>query len=183
MNREGILRRIREVRDAIPDLALRTSLIVGYPGETEEEFFELRDFVEEVQFDRLGIFTYSHEPGTLAYDHDDNIPEQVKYDRRDEIMLLQQDIMLEKNREKVGKNLKVILDEYDNDAGEFIGRTEYDSPEVDGIVRIHAPKDAATVGEFYDVEMTNCTEYELIGQFAEQIQSVSIERKLAATPE
>ncbi len=165
LGREGILDRIRRVRDAIPDIALRTSLIVGYPGETQAEFEQLRSFVEEVQFDRLGVFTYSHEPGTIAYGVDDDIPEQVKYDRRDEIMLLQQDIMLEKNRSRLGETLQVLIDEYDEKAEEYIGRTEWDSPEVDGIVKIPADRDTATAGEFHQVYIDDCTEYELIGSF------------------
>ena len=167
LGREGILRRIREIREAIPNIALRTSLIVGYPTETEEEFRELYDFVDEVEFDRLGVFTYSHEPGTIAADFTNDIPEQVKYDRRDEIMLLQQDIMLMKNRQQVGNDMKVILDKYDKSAGEFIGRTEFDSPDVDGIVRIPAEESEATVGEFYTVSINDCNEYELFGEIRE----------------
>lgn len=165
LNREGILRRIAEVREAIPDVALRTSLIVGYPGETRQEFEDLVDFVREVEFDRLGVFTYSHEPGTLAYELDDDIPEQVKYDRRDEIMLLQQEIMLQQNRSHLGEPVKVLVDEYDEQTGEFLARTEWDSPEVDGVVRIAARKEQAAVGNFYQVRITDCNEYELFGRF------------------
>ncbi|MBS1272231.1 MAG: Ribosomal protein S12 methylthiotransferase RimO [Candidatus Marinimicrobia bacterium] len=163
LDREGILKRIRMVREAIPNVALRTSLIVGYPTESEEEFRELYDFVEEVEFDRLGVFTYSHEPGTIAADYENDVPEQVKYDRRDEIMLLQQDIMQEKNRQHLDKTMKVLIDEYDEQEKEFVGRTEYDSPEVDGIVRISANKSDAEVGEFYNVQITDANEYELFG--------------------
>jgi len=164
LNRKGILERIMEVRKAIPNVALRTSLIVGYPSETREEFEELRDFVAEVGFDRLGVFTYSHEPGTLAYEMVDDVPDQVKYDRQDEIMLLQQEIMLEKNRSRLGDTLKVLIDEYDDQNGEFLGRTEWDSPEVDGVVRIPALETQASVGEFYNVRITECNEYELFGR-------------------
>ncbi len=167
LGREGILDRINQVRDAIPNVALRTSLIVGYPSETDDEFAQLRSFVEEVEFDRLGVFTYSHEPGTIAYEHEDNIPAQVKYDRREEIMLLQQEIMLEKNRSRIGDTLKVLIDEYDAGNQEFLGRTEWDSPEVDGVVRIQAPETAASVGEFYQVHITDCNEYELFGNLGE----------------
>jgi len=163
LDREGILNRIRKVREQIPNLALRTSLIVGYPTETEEEFQQLMQFVEEVKFDRLGVFTYSHEPGTVAHEYEDDVPGQVKYDRRDQIMLLQQDIMLEKNREKMGSTLKVLIDEYNQEAGEYRGRTEYDSPDVDGIVRIPGESEDAEIGEFYNVEITDANEYELFG--------------------
>jgi len=163
LDREGILNRIRTVREAIPNVALRTSLIVGYPTETEAEFREMYDFVAEAEFDRLGVFTYSHEPGTIAHDFEDDVPEQVKYDRRDEIMLLQQDIMLAKNRRYIDSTMKVLLDEYDTTQQEFIGRTEYDSPDVDGIVRISADESDAQVGEFYNVSITDANEYELFG--------------------
>lgn len=163
LDREGILRRIRKVREAIPNLALRTSLIVGYPTETEEEFRQLMDFVEEVRFDRLGVFTYSHEPGTIAADYENDVSEQVKYDRRDEIMLLQQEIMLEKNREHIGKTMKILIDEYDQESREYTGRTEYDSPDVDGVVRIEGDPDEAEAGEFYNVTIEDCNEYELFG--------------------
>ncbi|MEJ2051010.1 MAG: TRAM domain-containing protein [Calditrichota bacterium] len=150
---------------------------MGYPGETRDEFEELRDFVAEVEFDRLGVFTYSHEPGTLAHELEDDIPEQVKYDRRDEIMLLQQGIMLKKNRSQVGKSRKVLIDTYDEQSGEFLGRTEWDSPEVDGLVRIPAPENQATVGEFYTVRIHECNEYELFGRLEEPVSQSGVVKK------
>lgn len=164
LNREGILDRIREIREAIPNIALRTSLITGYPTETEEDFQKLLSFVEEVKFDRLGVFTYSEEPGTHAENFEDDVPKQVKFDRRDKIMLLQQDIMLETNRSHIGQTLKVIIDKFDDDFGEYIGRTEWDSPDVDGIVRISGVSDSLEVGEFYNISITDASEYELFGE-------------------
>ena len=180
LDREGILNRIQMVRDAIPNIALRTSLIVGYPTETDEDFQELYDFVEEVKFDRLGVFTYSHEPGTIAHNFKDDVPEQVKYDRRDELMLLQQDIMLEKNRQHLDTTMKALIDKYDEQEQAFIGRTEFDSPEVDGIVRISADKSDAEVGEFYNVQVTDATEYELLGSIeSPNFEFGAVEKKRA----
>ncbi|MCF7805605.1 MAG: 30S ribosomal protein S12 methylthiotransferase RimO [Candidatus Marinimicrobia bacterium] len=180
LDREGILKRIRMVREAIPNLALRTSLIVGYPTETEEDFRELYEFVQEVEFDRLGVFTYSHEPGTIAHDFEDDVPEQVKYDRKDEIMLMQQDIMLKKNHRHVDTTMKVLIDEYDRVQNEFVGRTEYDSPDVDGIVRIPAQSGDADIGEFYNVSITDANEYELFGTIESScFESGAVEKKRA----
>jgi len=182
LGREGILKRIREIREAIPNIALRTSLITGYPTESEEDFQELLDFVEEVKFDRLGVFTYSEEPGTHAENFEDDVPQQVKYDRRDEIMLLQQDIMLERNQKQVDKTLKVIIDKLDRDRGEYIGRTEWDSPDVDGIVRIPQTESDLAVSNFYDVEIIDASEYELFGNVVEtstQFGATEKQKKLA----
>ena len=113
---------------------MRTTLIVGYPGETEEDYKELYQFVEEMKFDRLGVFTYSEEQGTTAAELDDNIPVEVKNERKNQIIELQQDISLERNESFIGKALRVLVDQSENNIG--VGRTEYDSPEVDNIVNI-----------------------------------------------
>jgi ribosomal protein S12 methylthiotransferase len=159
LGQDGIRDRISRLREAIPEIALRTTLIVGYPGETEEHFNTLRDFVEEIRFDRLGIFTYSEEDGTLAADLDDTVPRQVKDDRKNQLLEIQHGIGLDKNESFIGKTLKVLVDESGEDVS--VGRTEYDSPEIDNIVHI---KGKAVKGTFIDVIIESANEYELLGK-------------------
>ncbi len=159
LGQDGIRDRISRLRDAIPEIALRTTLIVGYPGETEDHFNTLRDFVEEIRFDRLGIFTYSEEDGTLAADLDDSVPRQVKDDRKNQLLEIQHGISLDKNESFIGKTLKVLVDESGEDVS--VGRTEYDSPEIDNIVHI---KGKAVKGTFIDVMIESANEYELLGK-------------------
>ena len=159
LGQDGIRDRISRLRSAIPEIALRTTLIVGYPGETEEHFNTLRDFVEEIRFDRLGIFTYSEEDGTLAADLDDSVPRQVKDDRKNQLLEIQHDISLDKNESFIGKTLKVLVDESGEDVS--VGRTEFDSPEIDNIVHI---KGKAVKGTFIDVMIESANEYELLGK-------------------
>ena len=159
LGQDGIRDRISRLREAIPEIALRTTLIVGYPGETEEHFNTLRDFVEEIRFDRLGIFTYSEEEGTLAADLDDSVPRQVKDDRKNQLLEIQHGISLDKNESFIGKTLKVLVDESGEDVS--VGRTEYDSPEIDNIVHI---KGKAVKGTFIDVMIESVNEYELLGK-------------------
>ena len=159
LGQDGIRDRISRLREAIPEIALRTTLIVGYPGETEEHFNTLRDFVEEIRFDRLGIFTYSEEDGTLAADLDDTVPRQVKDDRKNQLLEIQHGISLDKNESFIGKTLKVLVDESGEDVS--VGRTEYDSPEIDNIVHI---KGKAIRGTFIDVMIESANEYELLGK-------------------
>ena len=140
---------IQNIRDINPEIALRTTLIAGHPGETERDFQEMYDFVERSQFDRLGIFTYSHEEGTSAHKLEDDVPEQVKRSRSNKIMALQQKISIEKNKNKVGKTVKVLVDRVD--ANNYYGRTEQDSPEVDNEVIIPSKEMHLRVGDFYDV--------------------------------
>lgn len=147
------------IKDEVPDIALRTTLIVGYPGETEEEFQELMDFVKKYRFDRLGVFTYSPEEGTAAELLTDDVPEEVKEDRKDRLMQLQQDISLSLNQEKVGKTMRVIIDRMENNL--FIGRTAFDSPEVDNEVIIDATESKLKVGEFYQVNITKADFFDL----------------------
>ena len=153
---------IKNIRDINPEIALRTTLIAGHPGETERDFQEMYDFVERSQFDRLGIFTYSHEEGTSAHKLEDNVPEQVKRSRSNKIMALQQKISIEKNKNKVGKTVKVLVDRVD--ANNYYGRTEQDSPEVDNEVIIPSKEMHLRVGDFYDVKITDSKEYDLIGK-------------------
>lgn len=159
LGQDGIRDRISRLREAIPEIALRTTLIVGYPGETEDHFNTLRDFVEEIRFDRLGIFTYSEEDGTLAADLDDTVPRQVKDDRKNQLLEIQHGISLDKNESFIGKTLKVLVDESGEDVS--VGRTEYDSPEIDNIVHI---KGKAVKGTFIDVMIESANEYELLGK-------------------
>ena len=158
LNSNGIKKRIQLLREAIPDIRIRTTLITGYPGETNEDFNKMFSFVEDVQFDRLGVFTYSEEDGTLAKILKDDIPIKVKNDRKAQIMDLQADISNEKNQSMIGKTLKVLID----DVGEkhSVGRTEYDSPEIDNIVNINQ---ALKIGQFYNIKIESANEFELIG--------------------
>ena len=153
---------IKNIRDINPEIALRTTLIAGHPGETDQDFQEMYDFVERSRFDRLGIFTYSHEEGTSAHKLQDNVPEQVKRSRSNRIMALQQKISAEKNMNKVGKTVKVLIDRAD--AINYYGRTEQDSPEVDNEVIIPSKEMHLRVGDFYDVKITDSKEYDLIGK-------------------
>ena len=153
---------IRRLRGAIPDLALRTTLLVGYSGETEADFTELLDFVREVRFDRLGVFAYSEEEGTYSARklHDD-IPEAVKQERVERIMALQNGISLYNNRRRVGRTEQVLIDSRQGDF--YVGRTQYDSPEVDQEILIPADERRLLRGHFYDVRITSAADYDLYG--------------------
>ena len=159
LNQQGIRDRINRLRDASPGIAIRTTLIVGYPGETEEDFTELFNFVKDIRFDRLGVFTYSEEEGTSAAHLDDNIPQEVKNDRKNQIIELQHDISLARNESFIGKNIRVLVDQTENNIG--VGRTEYDSPEIDNIVQIEGK---VPRGQFVNVNVNGANEYELIGK-------------------
>jgi ribosomal protein S12 methylthiotransferase len=149
---------IRKLRDQMPDLALRSTFIVGYPGETEAEFQTLLDFVTEVRFDRLGVFTFSFEPGTYSEQLGDPVPEEVKLERRDALMLLQQQISLEKNQALVGEQLDVLVEGYGD--GISLGRSYRDAPEIDGMVLIEG--EVAT-GKIIPVRITGALPYDLTG--------------------
>lgn len=152
---------IKTIRQEVPGICLRTTLIAGFPGETEEDVTELKSFLEEHRFDRVGIFTYSHEENTGAYTLEDNIPAEVKQRRAQEIMEVQQEISLEKNQEKVGWIFKVLIDK--KEAGRYIGRTEFDSVEVDNEVII-ATDQKLSVGEFVNVRITKAYDYDIEGE-------------------
>ncbi len=158
---EEIMALISDIRNKIPDIALRTTLIVGYPNETEEAFEELKNFIRKVRFDRLGCFMYSAEEGTPAYELEDTISEELKQERMEEILEIQQEISLEKNQEKVGKEYDVIIDRREQDF--WIARTEYDSPDVDNEVLI-PDKFKVEQGEFYRVRIVEALEFDLIGE-------------------
>jgi len=152
---------LRDFRVRVPDMAIRTTLICGYPGETEENFEELKEFVHKYRFDRLGVFTYSHEENTHAFILNDDVPQDVKEARVAEIMEIQQGISYELNQEKVGKTFKTLIDRKEGD--HFIGRTEYDSPEVDNEVLISAADNYLRIGDFITVKITSAEDYDLLG--------------------
>jgi ribosomal protein S12 methylthiotransferase len=153
---------VNEIRDKVPGIAMRTTLITGYPGETEQDFEEMQQWVEETRFDRLGCFTYSHEEKTHAHSLIDDVPDEVKQQRADAIMEIQQGISYEKNQEKIGQTYKVLIDK--KDGNYFVGRTEFDSPEVDNEVLIDASKHYATVGSFVNVKIDSAEDFDLYGQ-------------------
>jgi ribosomal protein S12 methylthiotransferase len=153
---------VNQIRDKVPNIAMRTTLITGYPGETQQDFDEMAEWVEETRFDRLGCFTYSHEEKTHAHSLIDDVPEEVKQERVDAIMEIQQGISFEINQEKIGNTYKVLIDK--KDGNYFVGRTEYDSPEVDNEVLIDASKYYATVGSFVNVKIDSAEDFDLYGQ-------------------
>ena len=158
LGQEGIRKKINDLRKMIPNIRIRTTLIVGYPNETENDFKELYDFIDEMQFDRLGVFTYSEEEGTLAEKLDDNVPNELKNERKSIIMDLQANISAEKNEKMIGKTYKVLVDECGDTVS--VARTEYDSPEIDNIVHIKSP---IQKGKFVNIKVDSSNEFELIG--------------------
>jgi len=161
IDREGTIELVKKFRQYLPDAAIRTTMIVGYPGETEEEFQELIDFIKEYRFDRLGVFTYSEEENTPAFELEDDVPEEVKNDRMERLMDIQQEISLQLNNEKVGKIFKVLIDREEGDF--FVGRTEFDSPEVDNEVLIEKD-DSLKIGEFATIKINNAEFFDLFGE-------------------
>lgn len=153
---------VNDIRDKVPDIALRTTLISGFPGEADQDFQEMYDWVAETRFDRLGIFPYSHEENTHAYTMEDDVPEQVKQERAEEIMELQSGISYELNQAKIGKTYKVLFDRKEGD--HFIGRTEHDSPEVDNEVLVSAKDNYVRIGDFANVKITSAEYYDLHGE-------------------
>lgn len=152
---------IHKIREKVPGICLRTTLIAGFPGETEKDVEEMKDFLKEHRFDRVGIFTYSHEEGTSAYDLADTLSQEEKEARAQEVMEVQQEISFERNQEKVGKTFKVIVDK--KEAGRYLGRTEFDSVEVDNEVIINSDK-KLPIGEFVNVKITKAYDYDLEGE-------------------
>ncbi len=152
---------ISEIREKIPDICLRTTLIAGFPGETEDDVEELKGFLQQHRFDRVGIFTYSHEEGTSAHDLVDDVPQEVKEERAREIMEVQQEISYEKNQEKLGREFKVLIDK--KESGRYLGRTEFDSVEVDNEVIVHSDRKLKP-GEFVQVKITKAYDFDLEGE-------------------
>jgi ribosomal protein S12 methylthiotransferase len=149
------------IRERVPGICLRTTLIAGFPGETLDDVDELKLFLKQQRFDRVGIFTYSHEEGTSAFELNDDVPQEEKERRAQDIMETQQEISFELNQEKIGGLFKTLIDK--REAGRYLGRTEFDSVEVDNEVVIHSDK-KLTVGEFYNVRMTKAYDYDLEGE-------------------
>jgi ribosomal protein S12 methylthiotransferase len=152
---------VQSIRDKVPGIALRTTLISGYPGETEADFQEMYDWVERSRFDRLGIFTYSHEDNTHAFEFNDDVPQKVKQERADIIMELQSGISYELNQLKIGQTFKTLIDRAEGNY--FIGRTEFDSPEVDNEVLLNKSKDYVRIGDFVDVKIESADHFDLFG--------------------
>lgn len=167
MNRRGDQALIRNVisklRTEIPDVVIRTTFIVGFPSEGEEEFETLAEFVNEIEFDRLGVFTFSPQEGTPAFDMEDQVDEDIKTRRGEVIMQDQYSIMEEKNNEKIGKTYKVVVEDYDGYSDSYTGRTYMDAPEIDGLVKFTSHKDL-DIGDFVDVEIFDVEDYDLIGE-------------------
>jgi len=152
---------LQDFRKAVPEMTIRTTLIVGYPGETEEDFHTLKDWVKEMRFERLGCFTYSHEENTHAYGLEDDVPEETKQKRANEIMEIQSQISWELNQENIGKAFRCIIDR--KEGNYFVGRTEFDSPDVDNEVLIDAREHYVKVGEFVEVTITEASDFDLYG--------------------
>ncbi len=154
---------IRRIRKEVPGIHLRTTMLVGHPGETDQDIEEMKEFMQFARFDRLGAFAYSNEEGTHAYEkYEDNIPDEIKQERLNEIMALQQRISAELNQNKVGQVLKIIIDRLEGD--NFVGRSEFDSPEVDPEVLIPADTQGVRIGEFYKTEIVGAAEFDLYGK-------------------
>ncbi|MCB0538881.1 MAG: 30S ribosomal protein S12 methylthiotransferase RimO [Bacteroidetes bacterium] len=153
---------INDIRSILPQIAIRTTMLVGFPGETEKDIEELKSFIEEMKFERLGVFTYSHEEDTHGYKYEDDVPEEEKNRRANELMEVQQEISYELNQQKVGKTFKVLIDKKEGE--HFVGRTEYDSPDVDNEVLIDATKQYVSIGDFVTVKITEATDFDLYGE-------------------
>lgn len=163
VSKQETINLIKEIRSRVPSIHLRTTLLVGFPGETDEDFEELKDFVREVRFERMGAFAYSREEGTYSAEHyEDDVPEEVKQQRLDELMAIQQEISTELEETKIGQTFKVIIDREEGDY--YIGRTEFCSPDVDPEVLISIGEVPLRVGEFYNVYITDSDEFDLYGE-------------------
>lgn len=165
ITREETTELIRIAREKVPGITLRTTMLVGYPGETEAEFQDMCDFVKEMRFDRLGVFQYSHEENTIAYDVADDVPAEVKADRANRLMDIQREISFEKNAAKIGNTYRVLFDRKEGEF--FIGRTEGDSVEVDNEVLVAAKNNYVRLGDFATVKITDAEEYDLFGEVTE----------------
>lgn len=165
ITKEETMELIREARERVPGITFRTTLLVGYPGETEAEFEDMVDFVREVKFERVGVFQYSHEENTSAHDFEDDVPAEVKEQRAAAIMEVQADISWENNLAKIGKTFKVLFDRVEGEF--FVGRTEFDSPEVDNEVLVKTDGNYVRIGDFAMIEVIDATEYDLYGKVVE----------------
>ena len=163
--KEKTTKLLKAFRAEVPEMTIRTTLIVGYPGETQEDYETLRDWVKEMRFERLGCFTYSHEENTHAFNLEDDVPEDVKMARANEIMEIQSQISWELNQAKIGQEYKVVIDR--KEGNYFVGRTEYDSPDVDNEVRIDATKTYLKTGEFAKIKVIEAEDFDLYGEVVE----------------
>lgn len=161
INREGSERLINKIRDKVPGIAIRTTMMVGHPGETPKEFDKLLDFIEKMKFERMGVFTYSHEEDTASYKLDDSISAKEKKKRADLVMQVQEEISQDFNNSLIGNSLKVLIDRKENNY--YIGRTEFDSPEVDNEVIINASKNYLRLGDFANIKINDALPFDLIG--------------------
>ncbi len=167
ITKEKSTRLVEAIREKVPDIAMRTTFLVGYPGETEKDVEELVEWVEKMRFDRAGVFTYSHEQNTHGFKSEDNVREEEKKKRAERVMAVQCEISNELNHKKIGKTLKVLFDR--KEGGYFIGRTEHDSPEVDNEVLVKADKDTyIRIGDFADIRITSAGDYDLYGELAKR---------------
>jgi ribosomal protein S12 methylthiotransferase len=154
---------IKTAREQVPGIAIRTTFLVGFPGETEDDFQELLDFVKEMRFERVGVFQYSHEENTSAFEMTDDVPAELKEERTNRLMELQREISAELNQEKIGKEMRVLIDR--KESGYFVGRSEFDSPEVDNEVLIEAKGNTyVRIGDFVNVSIIDATEYDLYAE-------------------
>lgn len=162
ISKEETLRLVKHIREIVPGIHLRTTLITGHPGETESDFQELLNFVDQARFERLGVFSYSHEEDTFAWkNYQDDVPDDVKEERSNDIMELQSTISREINEKKIGSTLKVIIDRKEGEY--YVGRSEFDSPEVDPEVLVSSPM-PLTIGDFYNISITGAEDYDLMGE-------------------
>jgi ribosomal protein S12 methylthiotransferase len=159
--REKTYELLKNFRSQVPGIAIRTTLITGYPGETAEDHEQMKQFIKDIQFDRLGVFTYSHEENTTAFKLKDNVPMELKQERASDLMEIQQGISYELNQQKIGKTFKVLFDKTEN--GFFIGRTEFDSPEVDNEVMVDTKNNFVRLGDFANVQIESAEEFDLVG--------------------
>ena len=159
--REKTYELLKTFRSQVPGIAIRTTLITGYPGETAEDHEQMKQFIKDIQFDRLGVFTYSHEENTTAFKLKDNVPMELKQERASDLMEIQQGISYELNQQKIGKTFKVLFDKTEN--GFFIGRTEFDSPEVDNEVMVDTKNNFVRLGDFANVQIESAEEFDLVG--------------------
>jgi len=162
ITKEKTIELINDIRERVPGIAIRTTLIVGYPGETEQDFEELKEWIQQLRFERLGVFTYSHEENTHAHNFEDDVPAEVKKSRADELLEIQSEISLELNRVKIGNTYRVLFDKAEG--GYFVGRTEFDSPEVDNEVLVPQKDQYIRLGDFATVKIVGADHYDLFGE-------------------
>jgi ribosomal protein S12 methylthiotransferase len=162
ITKEQTIALVKEARNRVPNIAFRTTLLVGFPGETEAEFQDMVDFVEEMKFERVGVFQYSHEENTAAHLFEDDVPPALKEARAATLMSVQENISWQNNQQKIGQQFKVLFDRVEGEF--FVGRTEYDSPEVDNEVLVPTDANFVRIGDFANIEITDATEYDLYGK-------------------